>query len=67
MLRALIEFYGGLSPWLRFGLAGLFLLAGGVLLLVGAVRPALWCLAVGAVLLVFAFPSKAERHGYHDF
>jgi hypothetical protein len=65
MLRSLISFYAGLSPWVRFGVAGSFLLAAGVLLLFGIFW--IWGWVVGGVLLVFAFPSKAERHGYHDF
>ena len=26
-----------------------------------------WGWAIGIALLIFSFPSKAERKGYHDF
>jgi hypothetical protein len=63
--RSIIEWWAGLSPWIRFGVAGLFLLASTVILLFGRFWPYGW--AVGGVLLLFSFPSKAERRGYHDF
>jgi hypothetical protein len=50
--------------WVRFGVAGLFLLASTALWLAGYFWP--WGWAVGAVLLVFSFPSESERRGYHD-
>jgi hypothetical protein len=50
---------------LRFGVAAAFLLGAGVWLLFGHFW--IWGWAIGGVLLVFAFPSKAERRGYHDF
>jgi hypothetical protein len=64
-MRSLISWYGELSPWFRFGVAGLFLLASAVLLFFGIVW--IWGWAIGAVLLFFALPSKAQRRGYHDF
>jgi len=63
--RGLIDWWAGLSPWLRFGVAGLFLLSSTVLLLLGQFWP--WGWGVGAVLLVFSFPNDAEKRGYHDF
>jgi hypothetical protein len=65
MKRGLISWWAGCSPWLRFGVAGLFLAASGVMLLFGHVW--IWGWAIGGVMLLFAFPSKAERRGYHDF
>jgi hypothetical protein len=61
----MFEWWGGLSPWLRFGVAGFFLLVSTVLWFAGYFWP--WGWAVGAVLLLFSFPSDAERKGYHDF
>lgn len=65
MLRDPVDMYAGLSPWLRFGIAGLFLLAALTALLLGRFWPLLW--GLGIVFLLFAFPSSAERKGYHDF
>ena len=65
MWRDGIEWWAGLSPWIRFGVAGAFLLLSTVLLLTGRVW--IWGWVIGAVLLVFSFPSKPERKGYHDF
>jgi hypothetical protein len=63
--RWLFEWWAGCSPWLRFGVAGVFLLIAAIMLVFGRFWILGW--AVGGVLLVFAFPSKAERRGYHDF
>ena len=64
-MRSLIEWWAGLSPWLRFGVAGAFLLASTVLLLSGRVW--FWGWAIGLVLLLFSFPSGPSKRGYHDF
>jgi hypothetical protein len=61
----LYEWYGGLSPWVRFGVAFLFLGASTVAWLAGYFWP--WGWAVGLVMLVLALPSRAERKGFHDF
>lgn len=61
----LFEWWADL-PWqLRVGVACLFLLASTVLWLADWFWP--WGWAAGLVLLVFSFPSKSERKGYHDF
>jgi hypothetical protein len=65
MLRSFMCWWAAFSPWLRFGVVGLFFLVAAVLLLFGYVW--YWGWFVGTVLLLFAFPSKAERRGYHDF
>jgi hypothetical protein len=65
MGRGLISWWASLSPWIRFGVAAAFLGGAGVLLLFGVVW--IWGWVIGGVLLLFAFPSKAERRGYHDF
>jgi hypothetical protein len=67
MLRAFIEIWAGFSPWIRFGTAALILLAGVGFWLVGNAKSAIttWC--TGGVLLIFSFPSDAEKRGYHDF
>jgi hypothetical protein len=61
----MFEWWGGLSPWLRFGVAGLFLLASTILYFCGWFWP--WGWGIGLVLLLFSFPSSSERKGYHDF
>jgi hypothetical protein len=61
----LFEWWAGLPWWLRVGVAVAFLLSSTILLLAGRFWP--WGWAVGVVLLLFSFPSKAERKGYHDF
>ena len=55
-----------LLPWqLRAGVAMLFLLASTVVWFAGWLWP--WGWAVGVVLLLFSFPSRSEKKGYHDF
>jgi hypothetical protein len=64
-MRWFIEWWAGLPPWLRFGVAGIFLMISTVILLFGRIW--IWGWVIGAVLLVFSFPNKAQRRGYHDF
>lgn len=64
MFRALIEWWSGLSPWLRGGIAVAFLLLSTVFLLFDRIW--IWGWVVGGVLLVFSFPSSNEKKGYHD-
>lgn len=59
------EWWGGLSPWLRFGVAGVLLLSSTVLWFTGTFWP--WGWAAGGVLLLFSFPSGPEKKGYQDF
>ena len=49
----------------RISIAGAFLLASTLLWFFDYFWP--WGWAVGAVLLLFAFPNNAEKKGYHDF
>lgn len=63
--RSLIGWWAGLSFWLRFGVAGSILAVSGIALFFGCFWD--WGWAVGIVLLLASFPSKAERRGYHDF
>ncbi len=58
------EWWGGLSPWVRFGIAGALLLSSTVLWFMGRFWP--WGWAAGAILLLFSFPDDAEKRGYHD-
>jgi hypothetical protein len=64
-MRWFFEWYGGLSPWLRFGAALAFLLISTIFLLNDRVWILGW--AIGIVLLLFAFPSGPQQKGYHDF
>ena len=61
----LFEWWAGLPWWLRVGVALAFLLASTLLWFADRFWP--WGWVVGVVLLIFSFPSKAERKGYHDF
>jgi hypothetical protein len=65
MWRGVIEWWAGLSPWIRFGVAGGFILLSTVILLFGRIW--IWGWVIGVVLLLCSFPSKPERKGYHDF
>ncbi len=65
------EWYGGLTPWIRFSVAGLFLVVGGLTLWLTnsfwGFRLGIGAVAIGMILLIFAFPNDAERKGYQDF
>ena len=62
---SLFEWWAGLSPWIRFGVAMLFLAASTILWFAGYFFP--WGWGVGVILLLFSFPSRAEKKGFHDF
>jgi hypothetical protein len=64
-MRGIIEFWGGLSPWFRFGVAIFFLLVSTGLWFAQIFWP--WGWVVGIVLLLLSFPSGPEKKGYHDF
>jgi hypothetical protein len=53
-----LEWWAGLSPWFRFGVAGVLLLISTVLWLAGKFWP--WGWAAGSVLLLFSFPSGSD-------
>lgn len=59
------EWWAGLPPIIRFGVAVLFLGISTAFWIGGRFWP--WGWVVGAVLLAMAIPSRAERKGYHDF
>jgi hypothetical protein len=61
----IIEWWTGLPWWLRVGVALLFLGLSTALWVADRFWP--WGWAIGIALLIFSFPSKAERKGYHDF
>jgi len=60
----LFEWWGELSPWIRYGAALFFLLLSTGLWFAGWFWPYGW--AVGAILLLFAGPSDAEKKGYRN-
>jgi hypothetical protein len=63
---AFFECWAGLSPWIRFGVAGLLILLSTVLWFAADwFWP--WGWVVGGVLLLLSFPSGPEKKGYHDF
>ncbi len=57
-----IEWWSGLSPWLRYGVAVFFLLISTGLWFAGTFWP--WGWGVGVVLLLFSGPSDSEKKGY---
>ena len=57
--------WADLTPLTRFLMAGSFLLASTALWFAGYFWP--WGWAIGGVLLMFSFPSSAEKRGYRDF
>jgi len=64
-VHAVFEWWSELDWKLRVGVALALLLVSTLLWLAGRFWP--WGWAVGVVLLLFSFPSSAERKGYHDF
>ena len=62
----MIGWYAGLPPPRRGCVALFFLLIATLAwLLTDSVCVSCW--GVGIVLLVFAFPTRGERKGFHDF
>ncbi len=61
----IFEWWAGLSPWLRGGVAVGFLLLSTILWMTGRFWP--WGWVAGGVLLLFSFPTAGEKKGYHDF
>lgn len=58
----LFEWWGGLSPWIRYGVAVLFLLLSTLLWFADRFWPYGW--VVGIILLLMAGPSRTEKKGY---
>ncbi|MGF1580904.1 MAG: hypothetical protein ACFCD0_16190 [Gemmataceae bacterium] len=56
-----------MNPLIRFGIAALFLIIGGLAFFLGSYRLGVTGAAIGMILLIFAFPNEAERKGYQDF
>lgn len=56
------EWWSERSAWIRYGVAGVFILISTLLLLGGVVW--FWGWAVGGILLLFAGRSQSERNGY---
>ncbi|MCZ2340391.1 MAG: hypothetical protein LC104_01180 [Bacteroidales bacterium] len=59
------EWWGGLPWYFRLGVALLLLLISTIFWLNDRFWP--WGWVAGSVLLMFSFPTRAERKGYHDF
>ena len=59
------ERWAGLNTWLKVGMALLLLGVSTVLWFTGRIW--LWGWVAGVVLLLFSFPSDAQKKGYHDF
>jgi hypothetical protein len=59
------EWWGGLRPRLRIGISLLLILISTLFWLSGTIW--IWGWAAGGILLMFSFPSQAEKRGYHDF
>jgi len=57
------QWYAGFSPWIRFGIALIFLCAGlARFLFEGVFWPLAW--GLGGVLLIFAIPSESDKNGF---
>jgi hypothetical protein len=59
------QWWGGLSTWLKIGVALTLILISTGLWLAGRFWP--WGWVTGVVLLLFSFSNDAQRRGYHDF
>jgi len=58
----IFEWWSGLSPWIRYGVAVILLLISTVLYFDGILWP--WGWAAGAIMLLLAGPSDSEKKGY---
>jgi hypothetical protein len=56
------QWWAGLSPWLRYGVAIAFILLSTATLFTD--RLWYWGWVVGGILLMFAEPSDSEKKGY---
>jgi hypothetical protein len=65
------QWWAGLGTPARLGVAVSILVLGVICWFAFGFHPWLWrlsivCWALGAGLLIFAFPSDSEKKGYHD-
>jgi hypothetical protein len=71
MDRSFFEWWAGLSPWLRGGVAvAVLFLSTLYWFLSTSLAAPRWAVVgwvVGGVLLLASFPNDAEKKGYHDF
>jgi hypothetical protein len=65
MITWIVDWWTGLAWKLRAGVALGFLLLSTVIFFCGSFW--VWGWAIGVALLLFSFPSEAEKRGYHDF
>jgi len=63
-LRSFLEWWGGQSPLLRYGV-GLLFLGISTALYFFADRVWIWGWIIGAVMIMFGGPSDSEKRGYH--
>lgn len=59
---AFFEWWAGLSPFVRYGLAIILLLISTAMLIGGTLWP--WGWVAGAIMLLFGGPSDSEKKGY---
>ena len=62
MIRSLIDWWAGLTPWVRFLVPIALIAISTGLLLAGILW--IWGWLVGGILLLFSGPSDSEKKGY---
>lgn len=62
-MHSMFEWWAGLSPWIRYGVA-VFFLGLSTLLFFAFDRFWPWGWVVGVILLLLAGPSDSEKKGY---
>jgi hypothetical protein len=60
----MLDWWSELPAWLRYGVAIVFLLVGGLVMVGGGFRFGAAAVAIGFALLVVGGPSDSEKKGY---